>query len=617
MESEVMNDDKILVEIASYCDSELFNTINSALIQADFPDRVCFAVCYQNDDENGYEELKKIKNCKVTWLKENETKGSCYARYLCQKMITDEKYIYQIDSHMRFVKHWDTCLINELLSLNDDKAIISFYPIGFKEGMLELPLDDEIFDTPTDGGLMRASFFRSIDSPFLKISSDIINKDSSKAHIKSVFISAGNFFSFSEAHKTVLHDTDMYFYGDELFMSIKLFTYGWNVYNSGISYIYHQYHRSNQKFPYVKDAMKIESEKFNNLLENRNNKELLEKYQMGKERTIDEFEKFAGIDFKNKIIYMNAETGEIENDQYIGKISCLGNRAVSLYKKQRKEENIEVLVVDLFGDYKECINGCINNSIYKDKIKFIVGTRSKNDLSDIEKTQMNIKKIMSFPENTNYCEILHELTQHIGNCYVTIVDSSIRFLNGWDEYLCQNIKLCGHNAVLTNWIWLNNNLSNVEPYYNIIKKVDYYNKYLPILKYIEDFSFANVKNPQHSAFFFNGFLFLHSRIIKKIQIDPILNYSEHKYLYAIRLWTNGIDIYIPKLSYFYRIREEKLLRSKDTHNDIVCSLSGIHNSNTIKMERGYKYDIGDERPLWSWYDFIGVDYDTNEMKIIK
>ena len=62
------NEDKILIEIASYCDSELLNTVNSALIQADFPNRIYFAICYQSDNLEDYDKLKKIENCKVTYI---------------------------------------------------------------------------------------------------------------------------------------------------------------------------------------------------------------------------------------------------------------------------------------------------------------------------------------------------------------------------------------------------------------------------------------------------------------------------------------------------------------------------------------------------------------------
>ena len=106
--------DKILVEIAAFCDPEVVNTVKSALIQADYPERIHFSICYQSDNIDDYNELMKVKNCKIKHLKESEARGSVYARYLCQQMIKDEKYIYQIDSHMRFVKHWDTKIIKQL-----------------------------------------------------------------------------------------------------------------------------------------------------------------------------------------------------------------------------------------------------------------------------------------------------------------------------------------------------------------------------------------------------------------------------------------------------------------------------------------------------------------------
>ena len=281
-------EDTILIEIAAYCDPELLNTINSALIQADNPDRVHFSVCYQSDNLEDLEKLKKIKNCKYVHLKENEARGSVYARYLCQSLIENEKYVYQIDSHMRFVKHWDTKIIEQLLSLNDNKAILSVYPPYCTEEMMSLPLDDKTYDEPVDGGVMYTNGFRDAATYFLNCNSLPINDNDPRAYKRNAFIAAGNFFTFSEAHKEVIHDKEMYFYGDELPMSIRLFTYGWNVYNPGKSYIYHQYERKNQKFPSVTNAMLKESNRLATLLNIGDKKENLEEFGLGKERTLKE-----------------------------------------------------------------------------------------------------------------------------------------------------------------------------------------------------------------------------------------------------------------------------------------------------------------------------------------
>lgn len=613
-----MKDNKILIEIPSYHDPELLNTINSAIIQADNPERVFFAVCYQGDEEEDYQKLKKIKNCKIKWIKESETKGLCYARDLCQKMIDDEKYIYQIDSHMRFVKHWDTKMIEELLSLNDKKAIISFYPPNCTDEILKLPLDDKFFDNPTDGGLMYFDGFRDKDTPFIKIGCQSLNKNDSRYHIKSAIISGNNFFSFSDVHKEVFQDTDMYFYADELFMSLNIYTHGWNIYNSYQSYIYHQYNRKNAKFSKVENAMERERDRFIELLNHRNNKKYLNKYKIGNKRTIDDYEKFSGIDFKNRLIYMNGETGEFENGKYIGKLSYFNKKEYEMEKKLKKQDSIELLVVDIFDDYLNCIKNCLENSIFKKRISFIIGSTSKNNPSEEDYKNMNIKKFISFDNKTNYSEILNQISKYVGNNYVAIIDSSIRFFNGWDNYLCDNIKICGKNSALSSWIWEENKdlIQIFSPYLNIEKSVLNYNMYLPVLEYNSNINFNDIKNLYHASIIFSGFLFCHSKVLKKIEIDPNLNYEEHKYIYSLRLWTNGIDLYFPKFSYMVRNRKEIELNTNNSNLDVLTSLTGIKNQYSKKLEGDYLYDIGDERSLWSWYEHININYDSIEKRII-
>ena len=613
-----MNNEKILIEIASYHDPELFNTINSAIIQADNPERVYFAVCYQGDDEVEYNKLKEINNCKIKWLKEHETKGLCYARDLCQKLIDDEKYIYQIDSHMRFVKHWDTKMIEELLSLNDARAIISFYPPDCNEEMLKLPLDDKSFDNPNCGGLMYFNGFRDATTPFVNIYCDTIDKNNPRAHTKSAIISGNNFFSFSDVHKEVFQDTKMYFYADELFMSLNIYTHGWNIYNSGQSYIYHHYNRKNAKFSKVNNAIEREKDRFLELLNHKDDKKYLDEYKIGNKRTITEYEKFSGIDFENRIIYMNAETGEFENEKYIGKLSYFTKKEMEKEKIFSKQNDIEVLIVDLFGDYKNCITNCLDKAIYKDCVSFIVGSIDKTIPSEKECSNYKIKKYISFNKNSSYCKILNSISKYINNNYVAVIDSSVRFLNGWDKYLCDNLKLCGNKSALTSWIWEtdDNTIKDFKPYVNITQKIREYYYNMPVLEYDSSIDLSNINNPYQTAFMFNGFIFCHSKIIKEIEFDPNLNYEEHKYLYALRLWTNGVNLYLPKLSYMLKNKEEKLLNTSDSNLNVVCSLTGINNSYSRTFEADYNYDIGSERPLWTWYNYINIDYDIDNKKII-
>ncbi len=608
------NDEKILIEIAAFKEVELINTVNSALIQADYPERVSFAICYQNDDLSDYNILKNIKNCKIKLVKEKDAKGSCYARYLCQQMIENEEYIYQIDSHMRFVKHWDTKMIELLSKTNDKNAIISFYPVYCTEDLMKLSLDDPYFENPAPGGIMRANTFRG-ETSFIELVCDVWPKEEKILFKKSAFIAGGNFFTYAKIHKQVLNDPEMLFYGDELPMSIRLFTYGYNIYNTNVSYIYHQYERPNRFFPTVPNGMTNEEKRFLNLIKLRNDGIDLKEFGLGDKRTIDEYMNFSGIDFKNRIIYLNAETGDLDNPDYKGKISYFMKKDHDNDLFIKKQRVINVLIVDIFGDYKACIESCLANSEYKNKIQFIIGSVSLNIPNEEERNKYQIKKFIH-QKNPSYSKIVNELSSHLDNGYTLIIDSSVRFFTKWDEYLCENIKKCGRNSVLTSWVWKkdgNEEFNNM--YQNIVREYYKFENYLPVLNY------RTVKNnyefPYLSGYVADGLLFGNSKIFKKIPYDPNLDYEEQKYIYALRLWTNGINIYYPESSYFIRVREESLL-SENKHNyDIVCALSGIKNIYSRTFDSNYLYDIGQERSIYSWYQFLNIEYDSNKKQLLN
>ena len=140
---------------------------------------------------------------------------------------------------------------------------------------------------------------------------------------------------------------------------------------------------------------------------------------------------------------------------------------------------------------------------------------------------------------------------------------------------------------------------------------------MPILQFNESIDLSQISTPYNTQFISDGFLFYHSSILKKIKFDPILNYEEQKYIYSIRLWTNGIDIYYPNTSFMIRTKDEKLLNSNKSNLNIVCALSGIKNCYSKAFEINYPYDIGEVRPLWTWYKLLNIDYDFNNHSIEK
>lgn len=607
--------EKIVIEIAAYRDPEVINTVNSAIIQADNPDRLSFAICLQSDDLSLLDKLKKIKNCRIIYLKEEEARGSCYARYLCQSLIEDEKYIYQVDSHMRFVKHWDTKMIEQLLSLNDPKACISFYPPDCSREMMLLPFNDPVFDKPCDGGSMYTTGFGPNGSHFLSCNCNPNDVDLKGKPVlkKDPFISAGNFFSFADIHRQILHDPNMYFYGDELAMGLRYYTHGWNNYYSSHSYIYHKYNRVDIKWPKRPDNYSSEDKRFDELLNLDGKNVDMGEFSLGKERTVEEFEEFAGVNFRERTVSMGSEMGIFDDPKLKKQISLIKDRIYHREKYQAQIEDIDVIVIDLLGDYKDCIKNCLDKATYKDNIHFLVATTKKDKLTKEKQNELHIKKLISMKKNFSYCEALSKLVKDLGDSYAVIVDVGVKFLSGWDKYNLAEIKKCGENAALTSWVWrkTDSNSEFQDSYYNVLKVLEGFEYYLPVFKYDESIDFGTLKSPYKTPWISDGLLFCHSKLLKEIEVDPKLGYSEHQYIYSLRIWTNGIDLYYPTTSFFYRVLDQEYLDVVEPNYGIITALVGYNTYASRKIKAGYKYDIGNKRPLWGWYKEIGYDYNTD------
>ncbi len=126
--------DTIFIQIASYRDLELIPTIKDAIEQALYPELLNFGICwqYQTESELRYiDMLKSIKNCRVRSVLASSSNGVGWARAEVQKLFQGEKYTLQIDSHMRFIKHWDALLINMLNLCSSPKALVTAYPPAF------------------------------------------------------------------------------------------------------------------------------------------------------------------------------------------------------------------------------------------------------------------------------------------------------------------------------------------------------------------------------------------------------------------------------------------------------------------------------------------------------
>ena len=120
-------------------------------MQADKSDRLHFIICYQGDDMTDYNIIKHMSHPDIELIHVTlaETRGLCYTRNVYQQHVRDDDdYILHIDSYMRFVKHWDTMLIEQIESYNDDKAVLSAYLPTLQHEWIDLPVDHQKWDAP-------------------------------------------------------------------------------------------------------------------------------------------------------------------------------------------------------------------------------------------------------------------------------------------------------------------------------------------------------------------------------------------------------------------------------------------------------------------------------------
>ncbi|MFC1852300.1 GlcNAc-transferase family protein [candidate division CSSED10-310 bacterium] len=123
----------IFISIASYRDSQLHKTIESALKHAANPGRIFIGINLQ-DSGQYYQKLlsKSYPQTKILLTPPDQSHGVVSARRtIIDELYAKEDYFLQIDSHTRFKDNWDNILINQIQAIPSDKVILSTYPNEF------------------------------------------------------------------------------------------------------------------------------------------------------------------------------------------------------------------------------------------------------------------------------------------------------------------------------------------------------------------------------------------------------------------------------------------------------------------------------------------------------
>lgn len=292
----IRDDDSIFVSLASFRDYLLGDTLKGAFDQAKYPDKLFIGAIVQNclgldpyegepgvqcrtgaqvvgrdkhgrdftkvsdapPDRNGIEEFctseEHKKYCdngqvRVLYLHEAESLGPAMARYYASKLWGGERYFMQVDAHLEFYKHWDELYTNELKSASSfPTAVLSSYPPGFQAengGILE--------GQPSLGTRLCSCTFSDsdVESQIIRINTGVGYVGDEDHPTQIPFIAAGFFFTTAEFLADVPFDPYMpwCFMGEEIMLSMRAWTHGWDIYAPRHNWIAHQYRPGRMGLP--------------------------------------------------------------------------------------------------------------------------------------------------------------------------------------------------------------------------------------------------------------------------------------------------------------------------------------------------------------------------------
>jgi len=348
----------IFIQIASYRDPELRNTLASLLDNADNPDRLKICIAWQHakaDEWDTLDEYFDDKRFKIIDIDYRDSKGACWARNLIQQEYNNEDYTLQLDSHHRFTKGWDTTLIDMLTDLQKKghkkplltAYIPSFNPENDPEGRVQVPWKMN-FDRFTPEGVV---FF---------LPAAIDDWQERDEPVPARFFSAHFTFTLGIFAKEVQHDPQFYFHGEEISLAVRAFTHGYDLFHPHRVIAWHEYTRKGRTKqwdddPIWADRNRLTFHRLKGLLGTDGTtcspcmRKRLEPYYLGEERTLEDYERYAGIRFKDRGIQEwttdNKYPPNPEVDDYDNSFNSLFRHCIDIHLDSVSEDDYEFWAV--------------------------------------------------------------------------------------------------------------------------------------------------------------------------------------------------------------------------------------------------------------------------------
>ena len=307
----------IFVQIASYRDPELVPTIVDCIAKAKYPENLRFGICRQFHEMDGFDNLDSYRDdprftiLDIPW---HDTLGLCWARSKIQELYQGEKFTLQLDSHHRFREAWDESLMQMMGLVDSHKPLLTAY----------CPTYDPAVEKEWDLSpikMMPGHFTSYGTIAFRPVF--IENWQSLEKPIPGRFVSGHFFFTLGRHCLEYKYDPYIYFAGDEISLSIRSWTLGYDIYHPHYSVLTHNYqtyerprhwddHSKSKNGNITVDWTETNEaglRRLRQMLGEENNDIDLGIYGLGNVRSHASYEGYAGIDFSEKKIHPFALLG--------------------------------------------------------------------------------------------------------------------------------------------------------------------------------------------------------------------------------------------------------------------------------------------------------------------
>jgi hypothetical protein len=311
-----MKQNTIFISIASYCDSQLSATVQSAIQLAKYPDKLVFGIVEQQDiDKRLPLTADQRKNIRYLGVDPIESRGVCWARAVAMSLYCDEDWFFQIDSHMIFEQDWDEWFVNKAVECQrfSKKPIITGYPKSFS---LVDGKPKKIMESGVKAVVVHRTANKEEFSPEnYNLSFEGVRLHTSKP-VLGFHIAGGCLFADGKFVYEIPYDPQLYFTGEEQAMALRAYTKGWDIVHVADMPIYHLWARTTRVAHWEGNANIERGEKWWVLADNSRKRlaklvagEDIGPYSVGTNRTIKDYANFCGLDYTTNSIEEKALRG--------------------------------------------------------------------------------------------------------------------------------------------------------------------------------------------------------------------------------------------------------------------------------------------------------------------